>query len=472
MREEAVSQFKLLIDGQLMDGDLTMDVINPASEQVVADCPRASKAQLDLAVAAAKSAFPAWSKTPIVERKVLIGKIADVIEANATELARLLTQEQGKPLGDATFEVYGAAAFFRYFTSLDLPVKVIEDSDGKRVEAHRRPLGVIAAIIPWNFPLILMAFKVPAGLLAGNTLVVKPAATTPLATLRLGELIADIVPAGVINVIADANDLGDELTKHPDIRKVSFTGSTATGKKVMAGAADALKRITLELGGNDAAIVLGDVDPKAAAPKIFQGAFQNNGQVCIAVKRVYAHESIYDALCAELAALADAAVIGDGLEQGTQIGPLQNKMQFDKVKDILEDARKTGNIIAGGVVPDGPGYFIRPTIVRDISDGARLVDEEQFGPVLPVIKFSDANDAVKRANATPWGLGGSVWSSDIDRAYALAEQMDSGTVWINQHSDLAPNIPFGGSKQSGIGVELGEEGLAEFTQLQVINIAR
>lgn len=467
-----MSEFKLMIDGALVDGDSTMEVINPATEQPVANCARAGRKQLDAAVAAAKAAFPAWSATPIAERKAVIARIADVIEANAAELARLLTQEQGKPIGDAAGEVYGAAAFFRYFTALDLPVKVLQDDAAKRVEAHRKPLGVVAAIIPWNFPLILMAFKVPAALLAGNTVVLKPAATTPLATLRLGALIRDIVPAGVVNVIADANDLGGDLTAHPDIRKVSFTGSTATGKKVMAGAADALKRITLELGGNDAAIVLGDVDPKAAAPKIFQGAFQNNGQVCIAVKRVYAHEKIHDALCDELARLADAAVIGDGLEQGVQIGPLQNKMQFEKVKALLDDARRTGTIIAGGEVPDRPGYFIRPTIVRDVTDGARIVDEEQFGPVLPVIRFEDADDAVRRANATPYGLGGSVWSNDAEKAYALADKMDSGTVWINHHADLAPNIPFGGAKQSGIGIELGEEGLAEFTQLKVINIAR
>jgi acyl-CoA reductase-like NAD-dependent aldehyde dehydrogenase len=467
-----MSGYKMLIGGRLVDGELSMDVINPATEQVVSACPRASKAQLDAAVAAAKDAFPAWSRTPIDERKALIAKMAQVIQANAQELGRLLTQEQGKPIGDAIMEAYGAAAFFGYFAGLDLPVKVIEDSESRRVEARRRPLGVIAAIVPWNFPLILMAFKVPAALLAGNTIVLKPAATTPLATLRLAELVADILPAGVLNVIADANDLGGALTAHPDVRKVSFTGSTATGKKVMAGAADALKRITLELGGNDAAIVLDDVDPKAAAPKIFRGAFQNNGQVCIAVKRVYAHDSIYDDLCAELARLADEAVIGDGLEQGTQIGPLQNQMQFDKVKELLEDAKAHGKVIAGGVVPDQPGYFIRPTIVRDISDGTRLVDEEQFGPVLPVIRFTDAEDALTRANASPWGLGGSVWSADPVRAQALAERMDSGTVWINHHADLAPHIPFGGAKQSGIGVELGEEGLAEFTQLQVINTAR
>ena len=467
-----MSAFKLLIGGKLVDGDQTMDVINPATEEVLAKAPRASEAQLNAAVAAAKAAFPAWAKTPMAERKQALLKIADAIEANAGELARLLTQEQGKPLGDATGEVYGTAAFFRYFTMLDLPVKVIEDSEGKKVEAHRKPLGVIGAIVPWNFPLILMAFKLPPALLAGNTVVLKPAPTTPLTSLKLGELIKDILPAGVLNIITDANDLGAALTAHPDVRKISFTGSTATGAKVMAGAAGLLKRITLELGGNDAGIVLDDVDPKEAAPKLFQSAFQNSGQVCIAMKRLYVHESIYDEMCAELATLADNAVIGDGLEQGTQLGPLQNRMQFDKVRELIEDAKKTGKVIAGGGTLDKPGYFIRPTIVRDITDGSRLVDEEQFGPVLPVIKYSDPQDAVARANASPYGLGGSIWSSDTNRAYELATQMASGSVWINKHADLAPNIPFGGAGLSGLGTELGEEGLMEFTQLQIINMAK
>lgn len=467
-----MSEFKLLIDGKMVDGAETMDVVNPATEEILAKCSRASKAQLDSAVAAAKKAFPAWSAKPIGERKKVLLAMADAIEKNAAELARLLTQEQGKPIGDATGEIYGTAAFFKYFTMLDLPVKVLEESEGRRVEAHRKPLGVIGAIIPWNFPMILMAFKVPPALLAGNTIVVKPAPTTPLSTLRFGELVKDIVPPGVLNIIADANDLGGALTAHPDVRKISFTGSTATGKKVMASAADALKRVTLELGGNDAGIVLDDVKPKETAPKLFQSAFQNNGQVCIAMKRLYVHEKVYDEMCDELAKLANQAIVGDGLMQGTQLGPLQNKMQFEKVKDILNDAKKTGKIIAGGEVADRPGYFIRPTIVRDISDGTRLVDEEQFGPVLPVIKFKDPEDAVSRANASPYGLGGSVWATDVDKAYALANKMDAGTVWVNKHADLAPNLPFGGSKLSGLGTELGEEGLAEFTQLKVINIAR
>ena len=275
----------------------------------------------------------------------------------------------------------------------------------------------------------------------------------------------------MVNFITDANDLGDALTSHPDVAKISFTGSAATGKKVVASAANTLKRVTLELGGNDAGIVLGDVDPKKIAPAIFNVAFQNNGQVCLALKRLYVHESVYDTMCEELAELANAAVVDDGLKQGTKLGPLQNKMQYEKVKGYLEDARANGQIVAGGEVPDRPGYFIRPTIVRDIAEGTRLVDEEQFGPVLPVMKFSDPKDAIRRANATTYGLGGSVWSSDREAAYELASQLEAGTVWINKHMELLPNVPFGGAKHSGIGRELGEEGLAEFTQLQVINIA-
>jgi acyl-CoA reductase-like NAD-dependent aldehyde dehydrogenase len=464
--------YKLLINGEMVDGDLSMDVLNPATEEVLADCPRASEDQLNAAVAAAKAAFPAWSKTDVDERKTLVLKIADVIEANATELVQLLTKEQGKPLEAATVEVYGMAAFCRYFTSLDLPVEVLEDSDARRVEVHRNPLGVIGAIVPWNFPLLLMAFKLPPALIAGNTLVIKPAPTTPLSTLRLAELISDIVPAGVINFITDANDLGAPMTAHPDVRKISFTGSTETGAKVMAGAAGLLKRITLELGGNDAGIVLDDVNPKEAAQKLFDSAFQNSGQVCIAMKRLYVHENIYDEVCDELATIANDTIIGDGSEQGTKLGPLNNKMQYDKVKALIEDAKQEGNVIAGGEFPDKPGYFIRPTIVRDIKEGSRLVDEEQFGPVLPVMSFADESEAVARANSSPWGLGGSVWSANPERAYALAEQMDAGTVWINKHAELDPTIPFGGAKMSGLGNELGQEGLLEFTQQKIINMAK
>lgn len=466
-----MSDYKLLIGGRLVAGASASPVLNPATEEPVADCPRASKAQLDEAVAAAQSALPAWSKTPIDERKKVLVAMADAIQANLQDLARLLTQEQGKPLQAAMGEVFGAAAFFRYFASLDLPAKEVQNDEKGRVEIRRKPIGVVGAIVPWNFPLILMAFKVPAALLAGNTMVLKPAGTTPLSTLKFAEIVKDLVPAGVLNVIADENELGAEMTKHPGIRKISYTGSTETGKRVMAGAADALKRVTLELGGNDAAIVMPDVDPKETAPKIFNAAFQNSGQVCIAAKRIYVHESIYDAMCDELAKLAEAAVVGDGLEQGTQFGPIQNKAQFEKVLGYIEAGRKDGKIIAGGARKGDKGYFIQPTIVRDITDGSKLVDEEQFGPVLPVIKFSDAGDAVARANASIYGLGGSIWTKDTDKAWDLAGEMESGTVWINKHADLQPHLPFGGAKLSGVGTELGEEGLKEFTQVQVLSMA-
>ncbi|MEM6999163.1 MAG: aldehyde dehydrogenase family protein [Pseudomonadota bacterium] len=464
--------YPLLINGQSVTGDAVLDVVNPANEEVFASCSRGSEQQLNDAVAAAKGAFPAWSEKSIDERKQVVLAMADAIEGQAEELAQILVQEQGKPLGDALGEVHGAAAFFRYFTSLNLDVEIREDSEARRVEAHRTPLGVVGAILPWNFPLILLGFKLPAALIAGNTVVVKPAPTTPLATLRLGEIIRDIVPAGVVNIIADANDLGSALTHHPDVRKVSFTGSTATGKKVMEGAASLLKRITLELGGNDAGIVLEDVNPKEVAPHLFQGAFMNSGQVCAALKRLYVHESIYDEVVDELAEIANNTNIGDGLQQGTDLGPLQNKMQYEKVKEILDEAKEKGTIAAGGDVPDQPGYFIKPTIVRDIKEGARLVDEEQFGPVLPVIKYSDEDDVIQRANDSDWGLTGSVWSSNVERAYALANKIEAGTVAVNAHAVIDPTIPFGGAKMSGIGSELGEEGLKEFTQLKMIAVAK
>jgi acyl-CoA reductase-like NAD-dependent aldehyde dehydrogenase len=467
-----MSEFKLLIGGQLVDGASATPVINPANEAPVAQCPRASKSQLDQAVAAAKAAYPAWSRTSMDERRAVLIKIADAIQANLADFARLLTQEQGKPLADATGEIFGASAFFRYFASLDLPPKVVSDDASGRVEVRRKPLGVVGCIVPWNFPMILMAFKVPAALLAGNTVIVKPAPTTPLTALKLGELIKDIVPPGVVNIIADANDLGGEMTKHPDIRKISFTGSTETGKKVMASAADALKRVSLELGGNDALIVLDDVDPKETAPKVYGAAMQNAGQVCIAAKRIYVHESMYDAMCDEFARLAAETVVGDGLEQGVTMGPLQNKAQFEKVLGFIESAKKDGKVIAGGARMGDKGYFIAPTIVRDIAEGSKLVDEEQFGPVMPVIKYSDPADAVARANASIYGLGGSIWAKDSERAWKLAEEMDAGSVWVNKHADLRPDLPFGGAKFSGVGIELGEEGLKEFTQVQVLNMAR
>jgi acyl-CoA reductase-like NAD-dependent aldehyde dehydrogenase len=459
--------FKLLINGKMEQGDAMMGVINPATEEIFAQAPRASRAQLDKAVAAAKAAFPSWSALSFAERGKVLNDIADILDANADALARILTQEQGKPLKSAGQEIRGTSAAFRYFATVTIEDEIKTDPQGRKFDVRRKPLGPVGVILPWNYPLLLIGSRAAPALIAGNTIVLKPAPTTPLATLHFAALVKDVLPPGVLNVIADANDLGEALTGHTDIRKISFTGSTATGRKVMRNAADTLARVTLELGGNDAGIVLDDVDPKKAAPKIFDGAFGNSGQICVAMKRLYVHESIYDQMCEELAMLANSAIVGDGLEQGTQFGPLQNKAQFDKVKSIIEDARLRGTVLGGETTP-GKGYFVRPTVVRDIAEGSRLVDEEQFGPVLPVIRYSDPEDALARANASSYGLGGSVWSSNADRARDFARRMDTGTVWINRHGGLSAAIPFAGAKQSGIGVEMGKEGVLEFTQIQVI----
>jgi acyl-CoA reductase-like NAD-dependent aldehyde dehydrogenase len=467
-----MTEFRLLIDGKRVRGAGTLDVINPATGRTLTAAPRADRAQLEQAVAAAKGAFPTWSATLLRQRTALLVKLADELEAEQGEFARLLTQEQGKPLPQAQWEIDWAIAALRYFATLDLPPKVLKENATQKVVRQHKPLGVVAAITPWNFPLVLLIFKVAPALLAGNTVVAKPAPTTPLTTLKLGELCAGILPAGVVNVVVDQNDLGTALTSHPDVANVAFTGSTATGKKVMASAAGTLKRLTLELGGNDAAIVLDDAYPRDVAPKIYAAAMANAGQVCIAIKRLYVHDSIHDGVCEELGRLARETVVGDGLEPGTQMGPIQNQAQFEKVKGFLEDARQNGKIVAGGGVLEREGYFVQPTIVRDIRDDARLVREEQFGPVLPVLRYSDIDDAIARANDTDFGLGGSVWSSDRDRAFEVAARINAGTVWVNKHLDLGPDIPYAGAKQSGIGTELGREGLEEFTQATIINVAK
>jgi acyl-CoA reductase-like NAD-dependent aldehyde dehydrogenase len=396
-----------------------------------------------------------------------LNAIADALEARTNEFARLLTQEQGKPIAQATGEVVGAVAGMRYFAAAEVETKTLRETDKERIIEQHTPLGVVGAIMPWNFPVLLMVMKTGPALITGNTIVAKPAPTTRL----FAEMVAEMLPPGVLNIIVDANDLGAVTTKHKDIAKVSFTGSTVTGKKVMESVASSLKRLTLELGGNDAAIVLGDVDVKAVAPKIFDAAMSNAGQICLATKRVYAHSSIYEELCSELARPADEAVVDDGLKQGTAIGPLQNKMQYEKVKGFLEDARANGRIIAGGGALEREGYFIAPTIVRDIPDSARLVREEQFGPVLPVLSFEDVDDAIARANDTDYGLGGSVWAGDVERGIDVASKVQSGTVWVNKWLDMPFDVPFRGAKQSGIGGENGQEGIEEYTQARIINVA-
>jgi len=467
-----MSDYKLLIGGNLVEGDETLDVINPATEEVFVTVARASAAQANEAVAAARAAFPSWAATSLNERQKALVQLADAVAENAESLARSITSEQGKPLAEAMGEMAWTEGYLRHYATLEPSGRIIQDDAEFKIEARREPLGVIAGIVPWNFPLLVACWKLGPAVLTGNTIVVKPSPTTPATTLQFGALCQKIFPAGVVNIIADNNDLGPLLTAHPDVAKVSFTGSTETGKKIAASSADTLKRLTLELGGNDASIVLGDVDVKATASQIYGGAFLNAGQVCLAIKRAYVHESIYDDMCNELASIAQQAVVDDGTKQGTTQGPLQNKMQFEKVTDVIKSADMDGTIIAGGTIPDMKGYFIPPTIVRDVKDGDRVVDEEQFGPILPVIKFSNVEDIVDQVNSSEYGLGGSVWSSDVAKACDIANRIESGTVWVNQHINIGPHIPMAGYKKSGIGVEQSVEGLDEFTQMKVVNVAK
>lgn len=468
-----MSEYKLLINGKLVDGaGGNIDVINPATEAPVSTLSVASENQLQEAVAAAKAAFPKWAAMRYSQRKELLDETVQRVNDSAEEIAKLIVAEQGKTLELAKVELFLSDLFCNYFANQEAADEVLANDDAQHAAIHRKPLGVVACIMPWNFPFVQAIYKMAPALVAGNTVILKPSPFTPLSTLKLGELVADIFPAGVINIIADDNDLGPAITSHPDIAMVSFTGSTPTGKAIMRSAAATMKRVTLECGGNDAGIVLDDADPKKIAAGIFGGAFMNSGQVCVALKRLYVHESLYDELCDELAEMASNAVIGDGMDPETQFGPVQNKAQFDKVKGYIEDAKANGTIIAGGEVPDRKGYFLPLTVVRDIEDGTRVVDEEPFGPILPVLKYSDLDDAIARANASSYGLGGSVWSSNLERAQEVALRLECGTAWINQHPAFAPNIPFPASKESGIGVEWGPDALDEYTSMQVVNASK
>lgn len=467
------SDFGHLIDGQIVGGSSHFDVLNPATEQVVARVPRATRSDLDRAVAAARRAQPQWAAKTYEERRAHVKRMADALRAQQDTLAELLTREQGKPLSQSREEITRAATQSEGMAAIVIRDEVLIDDATRHIELRYAPIGVVGIITPWNAPINLAAGPLTMALYTGNTLVLKPSPYTPLCTLKIGELLRELLPAGVVNIIAGGDDCGQWMSEHPGIDKISFTGSVATGKKVMASAAGTLKRITLELGGNDAAIVLDDVDVRAVAPKLFFASFVNSGQVCMAIKRIYAHERIYDALCDALAEEARKAKVGDGLAADTQYGPIQNRMQYERVLGILEDTkRRGGRFLSGGTVPQGNGYFFGPTLVADLPDDSRLVQEEQFGPIVPVLKFSDVDDAVRRANDTRYGLAGSVWSRDIERAAQIATRLEVGTAWVNQHRATAATVPFGGVKESGIGRNYSELGLKSYMEPKVLSILK
>jgi aldehyde dehydrogenase (NAD+) len=469
-----MTDYKNLIDGEMVDNGEWLDVLNPANEQVVGRVPACGKDELDRAVAAARRAFKDWRKTSPEERQKVVQGIAAAIKDNADELFRLLTTEQGKPHAQAQQEIYGAAGLAAAQSTLTLDDVVNQDDDQRLSRTRRVPVGVVGGIVPWNFPVMMAIQKIVPALVAGCTIVLKPSPFTPLTTLRIAELIKDVVPAGTVNIITGEDNLGPMITEHPDIDKITFTGSTATGKKIMEGASGDLKRITLELGGNDASIVLPDADVEKVAEQLFWSSFSNAGQVCIAAKRVYIHKDIYDDLSKAIAEYAKNVVVGDGSQQGTGVGPIQNKKQYERVLELIQDAKDNGyKFLTGGAKdPSGTGYYVPITILDNPPEDARIVAEEQFGPVMPLLKFDSIDEAIERANNSEYGLAGAVWTKDTDKGVEIAEQLETGTVWINEFMHLSPFSPFGGHKQSGFGAEYGIDGLKEFTYPQVITVKR
>lgn len=462
---------ELLAAVSVADGKAAVD---PATGEVIGNSPVQTVAELDELIATAAAAQPAWAALSDEERSAYLHKAADAVEASAEALAELLSREQGKPLNgpNARFEVGGCAAWLRAAADTPLPSEVIIDDESGYAEMHYRPIGVVGAISPWNWPMMISIWQIAPSLRMGNTVVIKPAGTTELSVLALVKVLNDVLPEGVLNIVTGSGrTIGDALSRDPRIGKLMFTGSTEVGKQIIAASAQNVARLTLELGGNDAGIVLPDADPAAIAEGLFWGAFINTGQTCAALKRLYVHDSIYDAVVDEVAKFAKNVPMGNGLEEQSLLGPLQNQGQFEIVDRLVESAKAAGARVVLGGEPDrdAPGHFYPTTIIADIDPQHELVLEEQFGPVLPIIRYSDLDEAIKLANELEFGLGSSVWTSDREQAMAVASRLQAGTTWINSHGGLHPMVPFGGAKQSGYGREFGVEGLKAVAEPHVIS---
>lgn len=461
-----------LIDGELVGSNRTIAVVDPSTGEPFAACPDAGREDLDRAVAAGKRAQKEWAKVPVAERREAVARYAARLIEHKDAIARLIVREQGKPLAAALGEVQRAADSMNEVCTIDISGHEIRNDSRGRVELHYRPLGVVGAITPWNVPIALAAPKIASAIYTGNTVVLKPSSFTPLSSLLMAKVTSDLLPRGVCSILAGGSGMGQWMCEHPDFAKINFTGSVPTGRRVMQSAAATLKRLTLELGGNDAAVVLDDADIDAIAPKLFSGAFGLAGQVCMAIKRLYVHESLYERLVEAMTELARNAKIGNGFEEGVEMGPVQNRKQFDDVLDFIEETRALSGvrITTGGRAIDRPGYFIEPTVVADIREGTRLVDEEPFGPILPIISFKTVEEVVERANNSSFGLGGSIWTSDLDRGATLAAQLEAGFTWVNHHVGTTRDLPFGGMKNSGLGRNGGEIGVKSDMEAQVVMV--
>jgi acyl-CoA reductase-like NAD-dependent aldehyde dehydrogenase len=449
------------------------EIRDPATGEIVGRTRQGSPADIDAAVAAARRAQPAWAGQTAQERSDRLNAAADAIEASAEALAELLSREQGKPLNgpNARFEVGACAAWLRANAAFELDPEVVVEDGETHAELHYRPVGVVGAVGPWNWPMMISVWQFAPALKMGNTVVLKPSEYTPLSVQALVAVVNQALPADVLAVVPGDGAVGAALTSHADVDKIMFTGSTKTGQAIMRTAADSLARITLELGGNDAGIVLADADPAAIADDLFWGAFINTGQTCAAMKRLYVPESLYDEVCRALVEVAGASPMGVGLEEENVLGPLQNKQQYDIVAGLVQAAKDGGArvLIGGDPVAEQPGYFYPTTLVADIDNDNPLVAEEQFGPVLPIIKYTDLEQAIEWANGLEVGLGSSVWGTDLDACREVAARLQAGSTWINKHGAVDPRIPFGGVKKSGFGLEFGLEGLKQVSVPHVIS---
>ncbi|MCI4667520.1 MAG: aldehyde dehydrogenase family protein [Bacteroidia bacterium] len=467
--------FACMVDGQPVPHEQSFEVKNPATGESLGFAPISTPEQVERAVSSARAAQPAWAAKSDEERKAILMKVAKVLTENTDYLAKWITKEQGKPLAGpgSMFEMQACVGWTQVPASLDLPTEVVFEDESRRDELHRRPIGVIGAIAPWNWPLMIAIWQIIPSLRTGNTVVLKPSEYTSIGTLEMVRLINTVLPPGVLNTISGDGKVGDILVRHQDVDKIMFTGSASTAKKIIEASGGNMARLTLECGGNDPAIVLPGTEMASKAGDLFWGSFINMGQTCACAKRLYVHEDDYDQVVSSLSAVADQMPMGNGMEENILLGPVQNEMQYNKVISLVDDAKARGaKIIRGGSKAEGQGYFYPITLVGEIDNGIPLVDEEQFGPVLPIIKYKDLDEAVRKANDTKTGLGASVWSDDLEQASQVASRIESGTVWINQHGAIHPMVPFGGMKESGYGVEFGLEGLKAVTLPQVISIKK
>jgi acyl-CoA reductase-like NAD-dependent aldehyde dehydrogenase len=476
-------EFKMLINGRLVPGfGRPFAVLDPATgEPITAECPHASEQQVNEAAEGSHAALKLWSNLPLDERKKFLERMVCALESHGLELAELLSHEQGKPLANARSEVMSAIASAKEAQKIEIPIKKVGTTSTHSLEIHRKPIGVVAAIIPWNYPVHIALMKIVHALVFGNTVIIKPSPYTPLSTLKIAEYIAPVFPIGVVNIVTgpdtrDEKCVGDQLARHPKVSLVAFTGSIATGKRVFHNCSGKMSRMVLELGGNDPAIVLKDADVERAAEGVFEGAMINSGQICCGIKRVYVHSSTAELFISKLGQLAQERVIkiGRGLDEGVTMGPLNNEMQFKRVSELVDDAIANGaKLHAGGKKPahvDQKGFFFEPTVLSNVHEGMRIVDEEQFGPVIPVLTYETEEEAITSANATKYGLGASVWGSNAETVNRVATQLEAGIVWTNEHAADGPGLAFGGFKESGIGREGGEYDLLTYTECQSVKL--